>query len=75
MTNNTIVTTANTTLNMNFCGSRLPCGLCMITNSQCPMMTTTYTPTCTTSTNQDTSTINIEQEKFWKGVNDFLTAK
>ena len=28
----------------NNCGSRLPCGLCLITNSPCPFVTQTITP-------------------------------
>ena len=32
------------------CGSRLPCGLCMITNSPCPYMVITPDVTCSTTT-------------------------
>lgn len=36
--------------NVENCGSRLPCGLCMITQSPCPMQIHTFYPTCTAST-------------------------
>lgn len=29
------------------CGSRLPCGLCLITNQACPFFTQTFEPSCT----------------------------
>lgn len=32
------------------CSSRLPCGLCLITNQPCPMMPVTYEPYCTSTT-------------------------
>ena len=31
------------------CGSRLPCGLCLITNSPCPFALQAYTPTWETT--------------------------
>lgn len=30
-----------------YCGSRLPCGLCLITNQPCPMMPMQWQITCT----------------------------
>ena len=32
------------TYESNNCGSRLPCGLCLITNSPCPFVVQTITP-------------------------------
>ena len=32
------------------CGSRLPCGVCMITGDRCPLMPYTVTPTWMTTT-------------------------
>lgn len=40
---------------VNSCGSRLPCGLCLITNKPCPMMTTTYEPSWTVNTGTTTT--------------------
>lgn len=31
-----------TNINASYCGSRLPCGLCLITNKPCPMMGSAY---------------------------------
>ena len=37
-------------LNTNNCGSRLPCGLCLITNQLCPMYPIVFGgPTCSTT--------------------------
>ena len=34
----------------NYCGSRLPCGLCLITNQPCPMCPIVFGgPTCSTT--------------------------
>ena len=39
-------------LNANNCGSRLPCGLCLITNQPCPMHPIVFGgPTCSTTIN------------------------
>lgn len=38
-------TGTNINYNANYCGSRLPCGLCLITNSPCPMFPTQISPT------------------------------
>lgn len=32
-----------------FCGNRLPCGLCMITHTQCPYASNTIEITCKVS--------------------------
>lgn len=42
----TITTTPNNTNEASSCGSRLPCGLCLITNRRCPMLPVKYEPTC-----------------------------
>lgn len=68
MNNNTTSTVTGTTSNINFCGSRLPCGLCLITNRPCPKMNTTYEPSWTANTPQVTTTIEAPQEKFWTTV-------
>ena len=37
-------------INTNYCGSRLPCGLCLITNQLCPMYPIVFGgPTCSTT--------------------------
>ena len=37
-------------INTNYCGSRLPCGLCRITNQPCPMCPIVFGgPTCSTT--------------------------
>lgn len=33
------------------CSSRLPCGLCLITNQPCPFMIQTFQPSCTCAIN------------------------
>ena len=39
-------------INTNYCGSRLPCGLCLITNQLCPMYPIVFGgPTCSTTIN------------------------
>lgn len=56
---NTDKTNTATTINeTSFCGSRLPCGLCLITNRRCPMLPVKYEPMCsiTTSTNRGIAT-------------------
>lgn len=40
------------------CGSRLPCGLCLITNNVCPFLVQTFEPYCTAS-NEVTTRTNI----------------
>ena len=38
-----------TTVKYEFCGNRLPCGLCRLTNTICPMQNyKTYEVTCST---------------------------
>lgn len=46
----TITTTPNNTNEVSSCGSRLPCGLCLITNRRCPMLPVKYEPICSTTT-------------------------
>lgn len=46
----TITTTPNNTNEVSSCGSRLPCGLCLITNRRCPMFPVKYEPICSTTT-------------------------
>lgn len=42
--------TVDTYLNAGNCGSRLPCGLCLITNQLCPMCPIRFGgPTCSTT--------------------------
>ena len=42
--------TVDTYLTANNCGSRLPCGLCLITNQLCPMYPIVFGgPTCSTT--------------------------
>ena len=42
--------TVGTYLNTENCGSRLPCGLCLITNQLCPMYPIVFGgPTCSTT--------------------------
>lgn len=42
--------TDGTYLNAENCGSRLPCGLCLITNQPCPMRPIRFGgPTCSTT--------------------------
>ena len=42
--------TVGTYLNVDHCGSRLPCGLCLITNQLCPMYPIVFGgPTCSTT--------------------------
>ena len=42
--------TVGTYLNAEKCGSRLPCGLCLITNQPCPMCPIRFGgPTCSTT--------------------------
>ena len=42
--------TVGTYLNAEKCGSRLPCGLCLITNQLCPMYPIVFGgPTCSTT--------------------------
>ena len=44
--------TVGTYLNVDNCGSRLPCGLCLITNQPCPMRPIVFEgPTCSTTIN------------------------
>ena len=44
--------TVGTYLNAENCGSRLPCGLCLITNQPCPMRLVVFGgPTCSTTIN------------------------
>ena len=39
-------------INTNYCGSRLPCGLCLITNQPCPMHPIVFGgPTCSATIN------------------------
>lgn len=38
------------TYDNNACGSRLPCGVCMITGSRCPLVGWEMSPTWTAST-------------------------
>ena len=48
---NTDKTNTATTINeTSYCGSRLPCGLCLITNQRCPMLPVKYEPMCSTTT-------------------------
>ena len=37
-----------TTAKYEYCGNRLPCGLCRLTNSICPMQIKPYEVTCGT---------------------------
>lgn len=75
MSNNTTSTVTGTTSNINFCGSRLPCGLCLITNRQCPMMAITCEPSWTANTPQVATTIEAPREKFWTTVGTVELAK
>ena len=44
--------TIGTYSNADNCGSRLPCGLCLITNQPCPMYPIVFGgPTCSTTIN------------------------
>lgn len=54
MFENSNLTTGTVTdgqINMNWCGFRLPCGLCTRTNTPCPMVlpTPSWTITCNTN--------------------------
>lgn len=46
----TPVTTIHEPINMQCCGLRLPCGICRMTNMQCPMQVQKYEVTCSSQT-------------------------
>lgn len=48
----TSVTTTTGPINQQYqyCGQRLPCGICRMTNMQCPMQVQRYEVTCSTQT-------------------------
>lgn len=64
-------TTANsTTSHSDYCGSRLPCGICRLTMTTCPLWNGcqfTITPTAITTTTGTPITINARDVK---GVSD-----
>lgn len=52
----TPVTTIGEPINMQYCGLRLPCGICRTTNMQCPMQVQKYEVTCSSQTGAPTGT-------------------
>lgn len=44
-------------LNQQYCGLRLPCGICRMTNMQCPMQVQKYEVTCSMQTGAPTGTV------------------
>lgn len=46
----TPVTTTVWPINTQYCGQRLPCGICRMTNMQCPMQVQKYEVTCSSQT-------------------------
>lgn len=46
----TPVTTISEPINQQCCGLRLPCGICRMTNMQCPMYVQKYEVTCSSQT-------------------------
>ena len=47
----------NEQLNQQYCGQRLPCGICRMTNMQCPMQVQKYEVTCSMQTGAPTGTV------------------
>lgn len=46
----TPVTTIHEPINTQYCGLRLPCGICRMTNMQCPMQVQRHEVTCSSQT-------------------------
>lgn len=53
----TPVTTIHEPINQQCCGLRLPCGICRMTNMQCPMQVQKYEVTCSLQTGAPTGTV------------------
>lgn len=53
----TSVTTIHEPLNTQYCGQRLPCGICRITMMQCPMQVQKYEITCSSQTGTTGATV------------------
>lgn len=60
---NTISQTANTACPVaKVCGSRLPCGVCLITNQKCPLTMPAY-PTITWTSANDITCSTVRESK------------
>lgn len=53
----TPVKTIHEPINQQYCGQRLPCGICRMTMMQCPMYAPTYEVACSTQTEAPTGTV------------------
>jgi len=54
------------------CGSRLPCGLCLITNAACPFFVQTFEPTCvsTIGTTPDANSVTTAYNSDYNDLPD-----